>query len=609
MKKIYLLSILLFVAFTTIQAQIFEDDFDSYTAGVRLAEQSGLPWSTWSANPGSSEDPYVSDEQSNTSPNSVKIAAGNDNVLLLGDSTTGRFRVSFYMYIPAGKVGYYNVLQEFAGSNSQWGTQLYFDNGGVGTIDAGSAAAATFSFDYDTWFEIENYVDLDNDWAEVFVDGNFLIGWQWTLGTFGTPGPLQLGAVNFYAWEETGTPEYYFDDVVFESTPLGDAPQNLVADVSGQDVTLSWDPPATGNVFTYYTFRNDELLGISPELTFDDMIELPGTYNYTVKAFYIETGLSAPAGPVEVIIDGGTDRQVVLVEIGTGTGCPYCPGSAMGADELIANGHEAAVIEYHSYNSNDPYNIPEAAARNGYYNITGYPTAWFDGGSDVVGGSATQSLYTTYYPLVDNRIMEPSWFNVDLDIITTNEVDFDVTITAEKIYEYSGTNMSVFLALTESDIAYNWQGMNVLDFVCRDMYPGSLGTPTDFTLDVPVEINFSINVPYDIDNCELVAFVQDVNTKEVMQTKKINLGQVVGMNELGEKYTKVYPNPTSDNVTIEAASKIKHIRFFNISGQKVYDVALDQNSINLNIEFLENGIYMIEIETEGGSIVEKLNVY
>jgi len=606
MRKFYLPIIMMMLAVLTMQAQIIEDDFDSYNSGEKLAEQAGLPWTTWGQNPGGPEDPYVSNEQSETAPNSVKIVSGNDNVLLLGDPVTGRYKVSFSIYIPSGKVGYYNILQLFAGTNSEWGTQVFFDLGGQGRIDAGAESAATFDFDYDTWFEVENYVDLDNDWAEVFIDGEYLIGWQWTLGTFGTPGPLQLGAVNFFAWDGTkATPEFYFDNVVFEESPLGDAPQNLVAEVSGQDVTLTWDPPATGTVFTYYTFRNDELLGIDPETSFVDYIDLPGTYNYTVKAFYLETGLSAYAGPAEVIIEGGTDRDLVLLEIGTGTECGYCPGSAMGADELIENGHEAAVIEYHAYSNGDPYNTPESAERVAYYNITGFPTSWFDGGNTIVGGSSSQSLYSTYYPIVDSRIADRSWFELDLDVVATDNTDFDVTITATKIYDYLGTNMTVHLALTESDIDYNWFNQNKLDFVCRDMYPGSGGTPTTFVIDEPVTLDFSMSVPYDIENCELVAFIQDVDTKEVMQTVKVNLGNVVGLAEFGEKFTRIY---ALSNVTIESASIIKHINIYNLNGRKVYSVALDQNNVDLNIESLDKGIYMIQIETESGTRTKKLSV-
>ncbi len=611
MKKLYLFLVFIIIAGTTTQAQIFEDDFDSYTAGVRLAEQAGLPWTTWSTSPGSAEDPYVSDEQSNSSPNSIRIVSGNDNVLLLGDSTTGRYLVSFYIYVPTDKLGYYNILQLFNGSNSQWGTQVYFDEDGQGRIDAGAESAAIFTYSCDTWTLIENYVDLDNDWAEVFIDGDYLIGWQWTLGTFGTPGPKQLGAVNYYGWDGTsdGTPEYYVDDIIFKSCPLGDAPQNLEADVTESEVNLTWDAPSTGTVFTYYIFRDDELLGIGPELNYQDNLELPGTYNYSVKAMYLESGLSAPAGPAEVIIEGGRDRKMVLVEIGTGTDCQYCPGSAMGADELIENDHDVAIIEYHSYNDSDPYNTPEAATRASFYNITDYPTAVFDGGNEVVGGSPTQSMYSSYYPIVDDRITTPSLFYLELGASTPNGTDFYVGITAVKIYDIEEIDFNVHLVLTESNIEYNWMGMSELNYVCRNMYPGPHGEPGYFDLYYPFESGFTINVPYVVENCELVAFIQNMETKEVMQTAKVNLGDVVSISELGEKYSKVYPNPASSYVNIESAVNMKHISILNLNGQKVYEVALDQKEVKLNIHFLESGVYIINIDTENVTNIEKLTIF
>jgi hypothetical protein len=48
-------------------------------------------------------------------------------------------------------------------------------------------------------------------------------------------------------------------------------------------------------------------------------------------------------------------KQQVMLEIGTGTGCQYCPGAAMGAEDLITNGDSVTVVEYHAYNSSDPY--------------------------------------------------------------------------------------------------------------------------------------------------------------------------------------------------------------------------------------------------------------
>ncbi len=43
-----------------------------------------------------------------------------------------------------------------------------------------------------------------------------------------------------------------------------------------------------------------------------------------------------------------TAREMVVLEIGTGTWCTYCPGSQMGADDLVINGCSVAVVEYHN---------------------------------------------------------------------------------------------------------------------------------------------------------------------------------------------------------------------------------------------------------------------
>lgn len=94
-------------------------------------------------------------------------------------------------------------------------------------------------------------------------------------------------------------------------------------------------------------------------------------------------------------------REMVALEIGTGTWCTYCPGAAMGADDLLANGKFVAVVENHN---GDPFANNYSNARNSYYNITGYPTARFDGVLSVVGGSHSSSMYNSYLPKYNQRI-------------------------------------------------------------------------------------------------------------------------------------------------------------------------------------------------------------
>ncbi|HQO47399.1 MAG TPA: hypothetical protein PK617_04855 [Candidatus Cloacimonas sp.] len=61
-------------------------------------------------------------------------------------------------------------------------------------------------------------------------------------------------------------------------------------------------------------------------------------------------------------------RNLVVVEISTGTWCTYCPGAAMGADDLIANGQPVAIIENHT---GDSFANVYSNARNSYYNPSG----------------------------------------------------------------------------------------------------------------------------------------------------------------------------------------------------------------------------------------------
>ena len=219
MKRV-LLSLTLLVALSLSamsQAVVFSDNFDSYTAGDQLASQNPVNWTTWSNAPGSAEDPYISTDQSISNPNSVIIQGTNDCVLLLGDKTQGKYNLKFNMYIPSGYLGYFNVLHLFAGASSEWGLQVYFDQGGIGLVDGGGAGAGAFTFGYDQWIDVKVFVDLDEDWCDFYVNGNLVIGYQWSLGTFGTPGLNQLAAANFYAWNVGASPKYYIENVVYEA--------------------------------------------------------------------------------------------------------------------------------------------------------------------------------------------------------------------------------------------------------------------------------------------------------------------------------------------------------------------------------------------------------
>ncbi|MEA3475472.1 MAG: T9SS type A sorting domain-containing protein [Candidatus Cloacimonadota bacterium] len=117
----------------------------------------------------------------------------------------------------------------------------------------------------------------------------------------------------------------YLTDVVNGSVRIPfPSPQNLQADVSGNDVLLSWEPPEpipTSDLLMYKVYRNDYLIAVVyiPATEFNDIGLENGTYNYYVTAVY-EDGESDPSNLVEVTIpcvgvnDEITDSHPILLK-------------------------------------------------------------------------------------------------------------------------------------------------------------------------------------------------------------------------------------------------------------------------------------------------------
>jgi PKD repeat protein len=226
------------------------------------------------------------------------------------------------------------------------------------------------------------------------------------------------------------------------------------------------------------------------------------------------------------VISQQVARQKVIVEIGTGTWCQYCPGAAMGADDLVENGCQVGNIEYHN---GDPYTNDASNYRNSYYSVSGYPTAHFDGVLEFVGGSHTESMYPNYLPLYQQRYAIPSDFTIDIYGEHTGSV-YDIQLVVNKV---NGTwsDLTVQLVLTESEIVFSWQGQDHLNFVERLMAPDHFGTTVDFSSQSTATINlqFTMDASWVAANCELVAFVQNESTKEILQGNMVTIPNLQAM--------------------------------------------------------------------------------
>jgi hypothetical protein len=97
----------------------------------------------------------------------------------------------------------------------------------------------------------------------------------------------------------------FLEKISFAPAPILDPPTNLMAQVAGTNVTLSWDAPPPTDLTGYRIYRDEELLAevaLAPTTYLDEAVPA-GTHIYGLSAVYTN-GESPKAGPVMVTIDG-----------------------------------------------------------------------------------------------------------------------------------------------------------------------------------------------------------------------------------------------------------------------------------------------------------------
>jgi len=192
---------------------------------------------------------------------------------------------------------------------------------------------------------------------------------------------------------------------------------------------------------------------------------------------------------------------------------------------MITNGYHVAVLEHHVASSYSGFTNVYSQARITYYGISGIPNSFFDGVLNVLGGSTgTYSQFVTKY---NQRINIQSFFTIQLNGTHTG-LNYDVLATITKVGNYTGANPVFQFVISESNLSY---GGDVFNHVTRLMVPNANGTTLNFSSGSvqTVSLNFNVGASWNPANCEIVAFLQNNNTKEVLQTVKLPINNLQGM--------------------------------------------------------------------------------
>lgn len=590
---------------------IYTTDFEDLVVGDYLAE-TGDPdyWTTWSDAPGSSEDALITDAQSNSPTKSVIINGTNDMVFKMGDKTSGKYQFNVKYWIESGYGGYIN-LQHFESPGIEWATEIFFATTGDAWIFAGSPDELFFTYTPETWMLLEFIIDLDNDWAEFYLEGDLVAEWQFSLQAQGDPGALQLGGANIYAGAPEGeTSQYYFDDIEYIVILEGTTPP--IMDVDDSPVSAIVDMGST----------HDETFDIG-NIGVDDLnYDITVTYPMGNKALAQEPrgihtakDLNAVMSATSVVADNSqtSDRDVEL---------SYCgdPTSAIGS----ASDYQWRVAARFTAEMVEPYIGMELSHVEVWINDPG-----------IEYKLQIYSMGKIFEPGPGDLLVEQAFNDNGAGQFVTISLDDPIFIEGGDIwvgYWVSATGGLFTPGCDEGpvhpdgdwmaagpgwshladnpDLQFNWYikafltGEGITQWLSTDISEGTLGE--DEYDDITMTLD-ATELESNVYQGKLVIRSNDIENITANKTVLANI--VVGIGEDGQKETiSIYPNPVSDYLRIETNGEISNVRIVNTIGQVVLEQNVGLNTVTISTETLPTGVYFVNIETTTGTTTQKVVV-
>ena len=584
---------------------LIDDSFESYAVDTKIAvaaqEAGNNWWTTWSEAPGSSEDGVVAEL------NGTKcgyLTYGTDQVILLGDEQSGVYDLEFDILVPEGKNGYFNILHDFAGANSEWAMQchLHLTNDGQystsapgrGTIHAGSNGTAEIVCYYDQWMHFRLHINTDTDVAEYYYtapgeDEALVCTWQWSLNSFGDAVVgRNLAAMDFFPPENAATSEYYIDNFKLTKTG-GETAADLT--INPESITEELAKDATKSVT------------ISMENTGTSIAEYSAYVDYGVgEATSDYDFLSWAVDPIEnpsgVSWNGETPTTCEVASL--------FPASHYGNSVMGTYITQAmyAFFEWVDENQN--------------------PVPLLEPGTDVIFRIYGQGINGLPGEILAEKTIsqdEISWnqyTSVAFDEPVTI-TGFDFYVAVEMTQAVGGTVMTTdgtpanvglgdlyrqgngaYRSLTEvsgTDFG-NW----CLSVVCE-------GTPVTggyATLDKnygSIAIGASDEVKLNLNTYGLnkgtyeaaVKFITNVPGKEIVEVPLTLNVDDVNVAEMSDNAYSIYPNPTSGKVMVEGEN-ISYVAIYGSTGQLINVV---MNNV-IDMSSYDNGVYFFNVVDNNG---------
>lgn len=331
-----------------------------------------------------------------------------------------------------------------------------------------------------------------------------------------------------------------------------------------------------------------------------------------------------------VIVASQVVTRVTCIEEFTSSTCAPCAALNSTFDPLLyanntnVNGANFSNVTAIKYQMNwpspgtDPSYNPDGVTRRTYYGVNGIPDVFMDGVNSNGNQAAIDAAKAKLAPMA-------------LTCSATkggNLISVSATVTP---YITIPSGAKLFMAVLEKEYTYTGgtTSQTTYHHVMRKMLPNGSGialnlvdgTPVtqtgsySFTIATGTPTQNSYSLWTNMDNLEVVAFVQNTTTGEIYQAALATI--TAGDIELTNGFNvRLFPNPVKDNLVLNINADKNadaSLEIVNTLGQVVYSERIESipagdNRYQINTNNIEAGIYSARVSFGGNVQTVKFNV-
>jgi hypothetical protein len=412
--------------------------------------------------------------------------------------------------------------------------------------------------------------------------------------------------------QQLGSNDLGMENIALGATIIGNTPSSITGSFRNNGfsvvntATLNWQV----NNGTIYT-QNLTGLNLAAGATYN--FSHATTWTPTPGNYSLKVWVTNPNGSVDNTLDNEAIKIIrvasnstirkPLLEKFTSSTCGPCASfnTNMFSPYYNTNSTNVSLINYQVNwpGTGDPYYTAEVGVRRTFYDVSAAPTLFIDSKASGSGSTAALQAEVNGYAAI------PGYFLVSA---TKNLVGSIMNVTVNTTPYLTG-NYRLYVAVVEKittgNVATN--GETSFKNVFMKMMPDANGTILNCTADTPISTGLSVNLSStnieEYTDLDVIVFVQDYDTKEIMNSAVAT--QQLSSNSFEVTKIKVFPNPSNGVFTIDTAIATE-IKVVDITGKEVYSASNITNQTSINVSNLQQGVYLLKMKNELGEQTEKI---